>query len=102
MPTTQLVILSRESGRNGELAPLAARSELIRQLQDRNTGPERVGDDVLYGPGIEIELAPGEDPIRQMFLTITDEDIAWTVILRLARELKWKISDPYSGRELKP
>ncbi|HMN97000.1 MAG TPA: hypothetical protein PKC43_14235 [Phycisphaerales bacterium] len=102
MPTTQLVILSRESGREGELAPIGDRADLIRQLQDRNTGPERDGDDVLYGPGIEIQLPPHEDPIRQMILLITDEDIAWTVILRLARELKWKISDPYSGRELKP
>lgn len=102
VPTTHLVILSRESSRNGELAPIAPRAELVRQLLDRNTGPEREGDDVLYGPGIEIQLPPGQDPIRQMILLITDEDIAWTVILRLARELKWKISDPYSGRELKP
>lgn len=102
MPTSQLVILSRSSGKSGELAPLGPRPELLRQLAARNTGPERPGDDVLYGPGIEIQLAPGQDPITQMLLTITDEDIAWVVILRLARELQWRIFDPYSGRELKP
>jgi len=102
VPTTQLVILARQAGKSGELAPIAPRSEIIRQLADRNTGPERTGDDVLYGPGIEIHLAPGQDPITQMLLSVTDEDIAWTVILRLARDLHWRIFDPYSGRELSP
>jgi hypothetical protein len=98
----QLVILSRLTGKAGELAPIATRSELVKQLALRNTGPERTGDDVLYGPGIEIQLAPGQDPVTQMLLTITDEDIAWTVIMRLARELQWRLFDPRSGRELKP
>jgi len=102
VPSSQLVILSRSAGRSGELAPIASRAELLRQLEFRNTGPERAGDDLLYGPGIEIQLAPGQDPITQMLLTITDEDIAWVVILRLAKELNWKIFDPYTGRELKP
>lgn len=102
MPTSQLVILSRSAGRSGELAPISSRAELLRQLEVRNTGPERPGDDLLYGPGIEIQLAPGQDPITQMLLTITDEDIAWVVIIRLAKELNWKIFDPYTGRELKP
>lgn len=102
MPSSQLVILARTSGTSGELAPIASRSEILRQLELRNTGPERKGDDLLYGPGIEIQLAPGQDPITQMLLTITDEDIAWVVIIRLAKELNWKIFDPYTGRELKP
>jgi hypothetical protein len=102
VPTSQLVILSRESGKAGELAPLASRKQLFEQLAMRNTGPERPGEDLLYGPGIEIQLAPNQDPVTQMLLTITDEDIAWVVILRLARELHWKIFDPHSGRELKP
>lgn len=102
MSSTQLVILSRSAAKGGELAPIATRVELLRQLALRNTGPEREGEDLLYGPGIEIQLAPGQDPVTQMLLTITDEDIAWVVIIRLARDLNWKIFDPYSGRELKP
>lgn len=102
MASNQLVILSRTSSASGELAPIAGRAELLRELAKRNTGPERPGEDVLYGPGIEIQLAPGQDPVTQLLLSITDEDIAWVVILRLARELHWKIFDPYSGRELKP
>ncbi|MCA9284737.1 MAG: hypothetical protein KDA22_05965 [Phycisphaerales bacterium] len=102
MPASQLVILSRNPGKPGELGPIATRAELLRSLAVRNTAPERSGDDLLYGPGIEIQLAPGQDPVTQMLLTITDEDIAWTVILRLARELQWKLFDPYTGRELTP
>ena len=63
---------------------------------------DRPQGDLLYGPGIEIAIAPDEDPVLQMMLTITDEDIAWEVILRLAREFQWKIVDPNSGRELSP
>ena len=37
-----------------------------------------------------------------MMLTISDEDIGWTVIMRIARDLHWKILDPNSGREFSP
>lgn len=57
---------------------------------------------MLYGPGIELELPPEQDPVLQMLLTVSDEDIAWSVILRLAREMQWKILDPSNGRELSP
>jgi len=100
--STQLVILSREEAPGGGLAAIASRVDVLRELADRNTGPERAGDDLLHGPGIEIQLAPEQDPITQMLLTINDEDIAWTVILRLARDLHWRIFDPRSGRSLTP
>ena len=44
----------------------------------------------------------GKPPVLQMLLTVSDEDIAWSVILRLAREMQWKILDPSNGRELSP
>jgi hypothetical protein len=47
-------------------------------------------------------LPPEQDPVLQMLLTVSDEDIAWSVILRLAREMQWKILDPSNGRELSP
>ncbi len=100
--STQLVILSRDEPAGGERTPIGSRDELLRELANRNTGPERPGEDTLFGPGIQIDLAPGEDPITQMLLTINDEDIAWTVILRLGRELHWRIFDPRSGRSLMP
>jgi hypothetical protein len=93
----QLVILSREASRNG-MAPLGARRAVLRDLFDYNTGPEREGDDVLYGPGIRIELAPGQDPLTQMLLTITEDEIAWHVIDRLSHRFNWKLLDPATGR----
>ena len=59
------------------------------------------GEDILYGPGIRIELPPGE-PITQMLMTIVEEEIAWQVIMRLAKGLRWKLLDPATGRELNP
>jgi hypothetical protein len=102
MARRQLVILSRESLPDGGLAPLGRRRDIESGLATRNTAAERPGGHTLYGPGIELELAPGQDPVTQMMLTISDEDIAWPVIMRLARELQWKILDPNSGRELSP
>ena len=36
----------------------------------------------------------------QMQMTLSDEDIAWDVILRLVRDFHWKLFDPATGREL--
>ena len=97
-----LVILSRQEPKDNGLAPLGRRDEVLGALFDHNTGPEREGDDVLYGPGIQVELTPGEDPIRQMLLTLTEEEIGWLVITRLAKLFKWKIVDTDNGQELTP
>jgi len=100
MANRKLVILSRISDKDGALAPLGTRKEVEGSLVKHNTSAERVGSDVLYGPGIELQLPPNQDPITQMLLTLTDEDIAWPVIIKLARDLQWKVHDPGSGREL--
>lgn len=102
MESQQLVILSRQPSKDGGLSPIGTRDEVVRQLAVFNTSPEKEGEnDVLYGPGIRIELSPG-DPVTQMLLTMVEEEIAWQVILRLAKGLEWKLLDPISGRELSP
>ncbi len=101
MASQQLVILSREEQTNDGLAPLGSRAEVIRQLAERNTGPERDGGEVLYGPGIRIELPPGE-PVSQMLMTVVEEEIAWQVIMRLAKDMQWKLRDMATGREWSP
>ncbi|MHC4947647.1 MAG: hypothetical protein ACYTG1_05230 [Planctomycetota bacterium] len=98
----QFVIQSREKPGADGLAPIGRRQELIDTLSRFNTSPERDGGDVLWGPGIRIELPGDEEPVRQMLMTITEEEIAWMVIMRLARQLLWKIVDPTTGRELNP
>lgn len=102
MSRRQFVILSRNGSSTESLSPLGTRAEIVKGLEHCNTAPESDGGDILYGPGIEIELPPGQDPVTQMLLSISDDDIAWVVVIRLAREFGWKILDPNSGRELNP
>ena len=100
----QLVILSsHEPAETGTLAPIGSRAEVLGQLVRCNTGPENDdAGDVLYGPGIRIELTPGQDPLTQMLVTVTEEEIGWQVIQRLISKFQWKLLDPATGRELGP
>lgn len=99
MSRRHFVILSRLPAADGVLQPLGSRAEVLAGLAHCNTGPDVPGGDTLYGPGIELELPPGEDPIRQVLMTVSDDDIAWIMIMRIVREFGWKILDPQSGRE---
>jgi hypothetical protein len=99
MSRRQFVILSREPATNGQMPPLGSRAAVVAGLAHCNTGPDTVGGDTLFGPGLEFQLPPNEDPVRQMVLTISDDDIAWIMIMRIAREFGWKILDTESGRE---
>ncbi len=99
--SVQLVILSRDETTGDDLAALGTRAEIIDSLAVHNTAPETEGDDVLHGPGIRIELPPGE-PVTQMLMTIVEEEIAWQVIMRLAKTMQWKLLDPATGREFSP
>ncbi len=83
------------------MPPIGARSEIISDLSRYNTAPDSTEDDTtLYGPGIRLELPPGQDPVTQMLLTVVEEEIAWLVIMRLAKAFRWKIVDMDTGREL--
>ena len=99
MSEQQYVILSPDDSPDGSLTPIGSREAVLDQLAVLNTAPEMDEGSVLYGPGIRIELSPG-DPITQMLLTLVEPEIAWSVVLRLAKELQWKILDPVTGREL--
>lgn len=100
----QYVILANDEQKspstNG-MASLGSRPDLFRMLAERNTSSDGRHEDILHGPGFQLEVAPGQDPVTQMLMTIVDEDIAWVVIMRLAKELDWKLLDPMTGRELK-
>ncbi|MFO0828829.1 MAG: hypothetical protein U0572_11865 [Phycisphaerales bacterium] len=97
-----LVILSpASSSQNGGMAPIGTRNEIVASLRTLNTGPQAPGEDILYGPGIEIELPPMTDPVPQMLLKLTDEDVGWDVIKAIAMRTHWRMLDPLSGRELR-
>jgi len=107
VPALQFVILSKQPAGGNGLPPIGSRSQLIKELSQYNTAPERDGDtEVLYGPGIRLEFPPATgsgrnaDDVSQLLLTVTEEEIAWLVIMRLAKDFDWKIVDTSSGREL--
>ena len=70
----QFVIQSRTAGQDGNRVPLGTRSEIVESLARFNTLAEVEGGDMLWGPGIRIEL-PTEDVIQQMLLYIVEEEI---------------------------
>ncbi len=55
---------------------------------------------VLYGPGFTAELPPvgPDDPVAQIGITITENDSAGPVLMRLCRRLNWRLIDPDTGR----
>ncbi len=97
----QLVILARAESMDDGLPPLGSRDEILKRLAGLNTAPAQAGEDILYGPGIRIELPPG-DPVSQMLMTVVEEEIAWQVIMRLAKDMQWKLRDMATGREWSP
>ena len=96
------VIQARTDASGGERESLGSREEIMESLSHYNTMPECEGDDILWGPGIRIELPPNEGNIQQMLLHIVEEEIAWLPIVRLARQFNWSVTDIETGRELKP
>lgn len=70
----------------------------LNTTADGSNSPESFG--VLYGPGIIVQMpmvGPNE-PVMQLAVSMQEEDIAWPVLLRICRTLKWKMMDPASGR----
>jgi len=79
---------------------LGSRKSLEERLSHLNTGPDRTGGDVLFGPGVELQLPPQQDPVTQMILTVSDEDIGWLVVERMGKTLHWKFVDLSNRDEL--
>jgi hypothetical protein len=66
-----------------------------------------MGTGVFHGPGMVLEVALTEDPasnrgagpdIRQVLVSLTDEDFAFPVLMRLCKNNGWQMMDPDSGR----
>jgi hypothetical protein len=98
--TAQQFVILGKSQPAAPLPPIGSRREVLEALRRLNTMPERNGDEeILYGPGICVQIPSGVDPITQMIVSITEEEIAWHVIRRLVRRLGCRLVDPATGRE---
>ena len=97
----QFVIQSRTADADGNRVPLGSRDEIVQSLSKFNTAAESEGGDMLWGPGIRIELPP-DDVVQQMLLYIVEEEFAWHPIVRLAKHFDWSVMNIETGRELQP
>lgn len=93
----RFVICSQQPPGGDGLAPLGMRRDIIAKLGTMNTSPAQAGEDILYGPGIRLEMGPDDDPVKQMLMTIVEEEIAWLVISRMAKAMNWRIVDVETG-----
>lgn len=106
----QLVLTPLAAARDAdEPAALGTVSDVTAALARYNTAPDGkapsatgVGAVTLYGPGLLMEMVPIEGEVRQVMVTMTDDDFAFPVLLRLCREQKWTMLDPETGRRFGP
>ncbi|HMN39813.1 MAG TPA: hypothetical protein PKE29_03145 [Phycisphaerales bacterium] len=103
------------SGSDG-MPPLGTLREVREALGNSNISPdgsgphgygERIGTGVFHGPGMVLEVALADDPasnrgsgpeVRQVLVSVTDEDFAFPVLMRLCKLNQWQMMDPDSGR----
>jgi hypothetical protein len=105
-------------GTGGDGPPeLGSLREVARVLGNCNiaadgSGPdgygERLGTGVFYGPGMVLEVPLSDEPksrrgegpdVRQILVSLTDEDFAFPVLMRLCKEYGWQMTDAESGRK---
>ena len=111
----QVILLKAVDPRKSDdgLSPLGTLAGLTTSLARYNTAPDRDGPAalaaadgsgiaVLYGPGLIVEISTGQEQVGQIMVTMTDEDFAFPVLLRLCREQQWTMMDPESGRRFGP
>ncbi len=110
-----LVLLNPSSGPEGA-APLGSLREVREALGCSNIAPdgsgahgygERMGTGVFFGPGMVLEVPLMDEPdalrgegpeVRQVLVSVTDEDFAFPVLMRLCKRHQWQMMDPDSGR----
>lgn len=84
--------------------PLGPFIAVAAQLAHFNTSPDGCKETesfgVLYGPGFTLQLpmVGPNDPVSQVIINMTEEDMAWPVLTRICKTLNWKMMDPHSGR----
>ncbi|MEC9372371.1 MAG: hypothetical protein VYC34_00940 [Planctomycetota bacterium] len=102
--TRQILLVgpARGDGDSSESEPLGTKREVLKALSKRNTAPDgsKDGFGVAYGPGIRVELpfVDDRDDVMQVMVAIIEEELAWPVLQRLCKEMRWRLLDPTSGR----
>lgn len=103
MAKRRQLVLMRSAKEGSGVAPLGTMREVVKDLSRYNTAPDgapgkAMGLERLYGPGMVLEVPSNADEINQAMITITEEEIAWPVLSRICKELRWKMVDLETGR----
>lgn len=94
------LILQHPPDEEGAVA-LGSRKEVCATLARFNTAPdgspETGGTVILHGPGLVLEIATTQREIQQAIVTLTDDEIAFPVLMRLCKSQGWSMIDLESG-----
>ncbi|MBL1218277.1 MAG: hypothetical protein D8M59_12370 [Planctomycetes bacterium] len=82
----------------GAMIPLGQRSDVYQALAEYNTSPEVDNGEVMFGPGLTIQMPMTGPEVTQLLVSIGDEGMGWPVVERIARGCDWTLMDPDSGR----
>lgn len=98
-----LIKLKDPDDRLSETVPLGSSRAFRDAVARYNTAPDggpskRMGTEILHGPGIVVEIASGQDEVRQALVTCLDEDTAWPVLRAICKGNSWKLQDMESGQ----
>jgi hypothetical protein len=85
------------------MVPLGTADEVIRAFGKFNTAPDggppaRSGSQVLYGPGMVVDVPTFGKEVTQAMVSVSDDEIAVPVLLLLCRANGWRMVDLESGR----
>lgn len=103
----QIILLRTDPAKGGGIQPLGSLEEVVSMVAPFNTAPdgsgpqgygERLGLAMLYGPGFVVEVPSGAEEVNQLMVTVTDEDFAWAVLMRMCRMAGLRMMDPETGR----
>lgn len=103
----------RLKAEGGGLVPLASRDEVVRFFRSFNTAPDRTGADILHGPGIRVEMPPMQDPVMQLTVSVTEDELFHILffgtaneprgrLLRATLEQGWRFFDPVRAEYVPP
>ena len=102
MPASRQLVLIHADAGDTPGRSLGLKKEVVKALAPYNTAPDGslLESGVAYGPGLRMEMpmVGDRDEVKQILVTVLDEEFAWPVLVRVCRGLRWALQDPESGR----
>jgi len=99
----QLVLLKLEDAddRASPTVPLGRMRDVLDIAARFNTAPDGTegagSTHILHGPGVVMEIAPGDGEVRQALVTCNDEELAWPILRGICKAGGWTMQDIESG-----